>query len=710
MKLKIIMAMAAVAVLGACKTDPALNNVLTAANGEVASVVKLRTPSSQLWLTDYFPALEQVDSITSPTLTVTADTSTWERFQVALTRDTPWLNEIRVWQGGDYVSIVAQNLTRRAEQDDAPSIVSGGYKNLEITVLVDELDAEDHPKIMALWQNVVLPESFIKPNNKGFTIRIPDNAADMERSYIRVFASNRDGISNDMLVPLSGRIPVNHISQLRRQDKHAFILYSLMIDRFYNGNTSNDQKLNRKDVLDKVDYQGGDLAGVTQKIKSGFFNDLGVNTIWLSPITQNPYDAWGENKDPYTKFSGYHGYWPIFVTKIDKRFGTEDELIELLDEAHKRDLNVILDYVANHMHINSPTLKEHPDWITELYLPDGRENIELWDEYRLTTWFDKHIPTLDLERIDVADPMTDSALYWIGNFDFDGFRHDATKHVPQSYWRMLTKKLKMRYPEKEVYQIGETYGSPELISSYVNKGMLDGQFDFNVYDAAVWAIAGKDGNFKQLASTLQESLDTYGYHNEMGYITGNHDRPRFISLAGEALRFDEDSKAAGWKREITVGDMSAYDKLALLEAFIFTIPGIPCVYQGDEYGVPGANDPDNRRMMQFDNYKAAEQNLLGKVKQLISIRKTSLPMIYGDLIPLYADDNTLVYARVYMGTANVVALNRSTENQKVKVELPFDLVNGQLRPNFGQDVSVKGDDITMTLAPLSFEVLTPKNK
>ena len=108
-------------------------------------------------------------------------------------------------------------------------------------------------------------------------------------------------------------------------------------------------------------------------------------------------------------------------------------------------------------------------------------DIELWDDERLTTWFDEHIPTLDLERPEVCGPMTDSALYWVAEYDLDGFRHDACKHIPENYWRMLTRKMKQRFPDRDLWQIGETYGSPELIGSYVRSGMIDAQFDFNVY-------------------------------------------------------------------------------------------------------------------------------------------------------------------------------------------------------------------------------------
>lgn len=561
-------------------------------------------------------------------------------------------------------------------------------------------------KVVAMWQNTELPASLVSLSDSLITITIPDEASKMERSHIRVWASNSNGISNDILVPLDKGAVVTNSSQLGRKDKHTNIIYSLMIDRFENGNIANDRKLNSPDVLPIVDYMGGDLAGITKKIKEGFFTDLGVTTIWLSPITQNPYDAWGLNAKPVTKFSGYHGYWPIYVTAIDQRFGSDAELRELLDVAHQNGLNVILDYVANHMHINSPTLKAHPDWTTPAKTPDGRDNLELWDEYRLTTWFDKHIPTLDLERVEIYEPMTDSALYWIANYDFDGFRHDATKHIPEVYWRTLTEKMKSRFPEKELYQIGETYGSPELINSYVKSGMLDGQFDFNVYDAATNAIGVPESSMKALANTIQNSLDTYGYHNLMGYITGNHDRPRFISLAGGSLSFSEDTKAAGWNRDITVGDSTSYDKLLLLEAVMFTIPGIPTVYQGDEYGIPGGNDPDNRHMMNFKEHNQREQVVKNKVSRLAKLRKENMALTYGDMIPLYADDDVMVFVRNYMGNVALVAINKSEQSQAVTIELPLTLDMWDVKANFGNVIKIDGNKVSMTIAPLSFEVAT----
>ena len=495
------------------------------------------------------------------------------------------------------------------------------------------------------------------------------------RSYLRVFASDGKALINDLLIPLQDGEPVTAADKLTRHDPNAQVLYSVLVDRFYNGNPDNDAPLNSPEVDPRVDYKGGDLKGITDKIEEGFFDSLGINTLWISPITQNPEDAWGQYPEPKTKFSGYHGYWPIYNTKVDNRMGTDDELRELLATAHQHNINVILDYVANHMHINSPTLKEHPNWITDSLLPDGRRNFELWDEARLTTWFDKHIPSLDLEREDVCDAMTDTALFWVTNFDFDGYRHDACKHIPLNYWRMFTRKMKTRFPDRSLWMIGETYGSNELIGSYVKTGMLNAQFDFNIYHTAIDILGGRGVPMTRMADVIDESLASYGAHHTMGNISGNHDKIRFISLAGGAVSWDEDGKYAGWNRRIDVtadGDpvkeKIAFQKALLLEVINLTIPGVPCIYQGDEYGQCGANDPDNRRMMRFDGLSENEQWLLGQTESLIRQRRSSMPLLYGDYKRIFADENVLVFTRTYLGETVLVGINNGATDASVEVE------------------------------------------
>ena len=616
------------------------------------------------YLTDYYPQWVGAENVTTTDERLALEnlSGDWSEFAIKTDAET-LVSTVEVYHDGNPLSIVVLGGKRDTEGSYMSTI---GVEDGRVLVVASQPVKE----AVAVWQNNVIEDVLV--DDSSITVTIPAEAKNFDRSVVRIFAASEAGRFNDILLPLERGVVVTNAEDIRRTDHQSQILYSLMIDRFNNGNTANDWKINSPEVLDKVDYQGGDLAGITAKINDGFFQDLGVTTIWISPITQNPYDAWGQNINPDTKFSGYHGYWPIYSTVVDKRFGTEDELREMLSTAHGNEMNVILDYVANHLHINSPVLQEHPDWTTDLILPDGRENIALWDEQRLTTWFDKHIPTLDLEREEVCEPMTDSALHWVKNFEFDGYRHDACKHIPLNYWRMLTHKMKSAMPERNMWQIGETYGSVELIGSYVKSGMIDSQFDFNLYHNSRDVIVDEGRSMRLIAATVEESEAAYGSHHTMGNITGNHDKPRFISLAGGDMPlWGIDDKAEGWHREVVVGDMDkGHAGLQLLKAIITTVPGVPCIYQGDEFGVPGANDPDNRDMMTFEGYNDYQMKEYAQTQALLKYRRSSMPMMYGDFRTLYVDDEAWVFLRHYMGDWAVVAMNVRGAEKSIEVELP----------------------------------------
>lgn len=614
-----------------------------------------------IYLTDYLPQVTCFDSLvftTEPSYQVLKV----EEGQLTFTGDY----SLSILNIKDLTTGITYDIPIIPQSKYEVGLVTKSFTDSTITIGV--LNEYEHLQFRVLWQDTRATE-FVSYGQYDPEATITIEKAWREskgRSFIRVFALGDGKNLNDLLIPLENGKVLADAAQLTRHDDQAQVLYSLMIDRFHNGNKKNDWKMNSPEVLDIVDYQGGDIAGITQKIKDGFFNDLGITTIWISPITQNPWDAWGLNKFPngnkydntkaYTKFSGYHGYWPIYATEVEKRFTTEEELHEMLDVAHAHGLNVILDYVANHMHINSPTLQAHPDWHTDSILPDGRRNFELWDEARLTTWFDVHIPTLDLERPEVCAPMTDSALVWLEKFDFDGFRHDACKHIPLNYWRELGAKMKQRYPNRHIWMIGETYGDTKLIGSYVKSGLLNSQFDFNIYHTAIDVFGKPNQSLKSINKTILESLAAYGSHHTMGNISGNHDKCRFISLAGGAVSWNESDKAAGWERHIGVtadGDAAreeaAYKAAMLLEVINLTIPGVPCIYQGDEYAEAGGNDPDNRHMMKFNGLTDRQQQFRDEVQKLVHMRRNSLPLIYGEYIPVTVTDKLLVFDRTYMG-------------------------------------------------------------
>ena len=622
-----------------------------------------------IYLTDYLPQVSNFDNLvftTEPSYQVLSA----ENGLLTLVGDLT----LSVLSATDKESGIQYDIPVTPQSNYEVGLVTKSFTDSTITIGV--LNDYEHLQFRVLWQDTRATE-YINYEQYGTEATLTIEPAWREskgRSFIRVYAMGDGKRLNDLLIPLENGKVVSDVAQLTRHDDQAQVLYSLMIDRFHNGNKANDWKMNSPEVLDIVDYQGGDIAGITQKIKDGFFTELGINTIWISPITQNPWDAWGMNKFPngnkydntktYTKFSGYHGYWPIFTTEVEKRFTTEEELHEMLDVAHKNGINVILDYVANHMHINSPTLQAHPDWHTDSILPDGRRNFELWDEARLTTWFDVHIPTLDLERPEVCSPMTDSALVWLDKFAFDGFRHDACKHIPLNYWRELGAKMKQRYPNRHIWMIGETYGDPSLIGSYVKSGMLNSQFDFNIYHTAIDVLGKPDQSLQKMHETVMQSLAAYGSHHTMGNISGNHDKCRFISLAGGAVSWNENDKAAGWEREIGVTadgnpekEEQAYKAAMLLEVINLTIPGVPCIYQGDEYGEAGANDPDNRHMLKFNGLSERQQQFRNEVQQLVQLRRNSLPLIYGEYIPVTVTDTLWVFDRTYMGETVRVSID-----------------------------------------------------
>ena len=618
--------------------------------------IHLLSDTTCIYLTDYVPQ--------------------WETDSVITLANSDTLSVLHLNKGDDTISIPV--LPKLPVQQ---ALVTVSATDAEVTIAT--IDGSRLEQVLVFIQNRLLSSAALF-TQEDCSIKISLPTCPIGRSYLRVYARGEKRLYNDILVPLQDGHPVLCTEELNRHDDQGQVLYSILIDRFQDGDSTNNRKLNSPEVLDIVDYQGGDFRGITNKINEGFFDTLGISTLWISPITQNPWSAWGrypfpngnkyDSSKPYTKFSGYHGYWPIYTTVIDKRLGTSDDLKTLLATAHNHGINVVLDYVANHLHKDAPVYIEHPDWHTDSILPDGTRNFELWDEQRLTTWFDTHLPTLDLERQEVYEAMTDSALFWLENFDLDGFRHDACKHIPECYWRTLTHKAVTRFPGRHIWMIGETYGSPELINTYVKSGMLNAQFDFNIYFTAIHALMG-DGSMAGVNETILTSLATYGAHHTMGNISGNHDQARFASLAGGALRFNEDAKEAGWTREVGIGDAEkVYHTALLLEMLNLTIPGVPCIYQGDEYAEVGANDPDNRKMVRFDNLNDNELAFRAKVQELIRLRRNNMALLYGEYIPVYSDDTTLEFDRIYMGDRIRVRISTSdistiTRNNEILFQL-----------------------------------------
>ncbi|MFH1851805.1 MAG: alpha-amylase family glycosyl hydrolase, partial [Candidatus Neomarinimicrobiota bacterium] len=458
-------------------------------------------------------------------------------------------------------------------------------------------------------------------------------------------------------------------------DWHFAVLYSLMVDRFLDGDPVNTSKAGDADLHPLADFHGGDIAGINAKLEEGYFRDLGINAIWISPVSRQPEGAYVESIPPNRKFTGYHGYWPVRAREVDPRFGSAGELRRLVELAHEQDIRVILDFVSNHVHEEHEYCQSHPEWFGSMYLPDGTVNIRNWsNETRLTTWFDEFIPSFDYPAAPAAeDQVVEDALWWLETFNFDGFRQDAVKHVPHTFWKKLTAAMKTRFPERDFYQIGESFGSDELIKSYVNPGELNSQFNFAIYFNARGPFSADQADFGYLANILQDNRDIFGPVNLMGNLTSSHDQVRFMGFADGQMSFgDNGTERAFNDPPGAVRNGSSYDKLVNFTAFNLAIPGVPVIYYGEEIGLMGAADPDNRRPLRFaGELTAPEKITLARIAALTRLRRQYPALSIGDYIPLLVDGPLLVFGRIYFDERIIVAFNQSAGERTVTVDLPF---------------------------------------
>ncbi len=530
-----------------------------------------------------------------------------------------------------------------------------------------------HNDVIALLNNQLVASSSIKVN--GNKIEVTFSKDELSgRKLLRLLVVNGKHRSNMQSVFFfNGKPDGNEKEHITWHDGS---IYSIMIDRFNDGDSSLDKPVQHDSLFKQANYEGGDLQGIINKINEGYFNSLGINVLWISPVYDNPNDAYRESQKPYRWYSGYHGYWPISENKVEEKFGTMATLQKLVKTAHKHGIKVLLDIVAHHVHIENPLYKEHHDWFGTLMLPDGRRNLRLWDEQRLTTWFEPYMPSFDYTKTDAPiNYMTDNCVWWLKQTGADGFRHDAVKHVPNRFWRALTKKLEeeIEIPTgNKVYQIGETFGDYKLIGSYVNNGQLSAQFDFNLSYSAIPIILDKEKSFTELDVDLHKAISAFGYHHLMGNIMDSHDKVRFMAYAdGDVPKQGVDMREMAWTNPPKVDHASSYKKAELYYSFIFTIPGIPVIYYGSEFGMTGADDPDNRRMMRFGNQlDDLEKGMLKVTSSIVHMRNEHSALRYGDFKTIYVDDNIYAYKRADVNEKLIIVLNKSENKQSVELPIP----------------------------------------
>lgn len=561
--------------------------------------------------------------------------------------------------------------------------------------------------VIALCDNQKIVSSKIRVTGNKIELNLSMKELIGEKT-IRVAVTQNGKTTNIQQVILENGIPAGNKKTFNWYDAS---FYSIMVDRFNDGDKSNSIPVVHDSLFYQANYQGGDFQGIINKIEEGYFNNLGVNVLWLSPVYDNPDVAFREYPPPHRWYSGYHGYWPVSDVNVEEKFGTMEKLQELVQKAHEHSIKVVLDIVAHHVHIDNPLYKEHPDWFGTLDLPDGRKNLRLWDEYRLTTWFEPYMPSFDYTKSDEPiNFMAENCLWWLNKTGADGFRHDAVKHVPNEFWRALTRHLKekIEYPlNKKVYQIGETFGDNDLVGSYVNNGQLSAQFNFNLSYSAIPIFLEKDKSFSTLDFHINKAFASFGVNNLMGNIMDSHDKVRFMAYADDDIgKQGIDTRELAWNNPPVVDNPSSYKKAELYYAFMFTIPGLPFIYYGSEFGMTGADDPDNRRMMRFgEQLNEYEKAMLKKTGEIVKMRNSHPALRYGDFQTLVADNNIYAYLRTDMNEQLLIVLNKSTDKQNIKIDIPKMYNIRKISDiNSGEEINLEKNSVYIQINEISWRV------
>lgn len=434
------------------------------------------------------------------------------------------------------------------------------------------------------------------------------------------------------------------------------IIYFPMTDRFMDGDKSNDKPATCLEAKNKANWVGGDFAGLKQKIDAGYFSDLGVNTLWLGPVWDNPDGCYPGNLGH--TYTAYHGYFPLDYDTIEEHYGTMDELKELIRDAHAHNIRVIADLPANHVFQDSRIFALHRDWFHSGKVGETPllcDNDDNWNQHPVECWFQPYLPDFDYTNNDTVDFVTDAAVAFVQQTGVDGFRIDAVKHMVPNFIKTLRYKINHEVDTTggHFYMVGETFvgewgggtGKAEsLIKKYVSSDQLDGQFDFPLYWAILKTFARDEQKFGGLADMLLQEQGYYGQKAIMSTFIGNQDVPRFISHAAGVIadQWGNGAKAQGWTNPpgLPTGP-TPYKKLICALAFVMCTPGIPMVYYGDEIAMPGAGDPDNRRMMQFDGLTDSQKEVKNALSLETAFRRDHPATRRGKLVVLGKGDDFL---------------------------------------------------------------------
>lgn len=426
------------------------------------------------------------------------------------------------------------------------------------------------------------------------------------------------------------------------------VVYFMMTDRFFDGNESNNTASGADTYGDNPGlYHGGDFAGVTAKLD--YLQDLGVNTIWLTPIVENVKGVavTDEGKEDVPYNAAYHGYWASDFTKLNPTLGTTEEFETMISEAHKRGMRIMVDIVVNHAGYGSEST--FADMLRDKSISEG--DIKSWQD---------GLPDFATENADVRAKLVEWQTSWMKDYGVDYFRVDTVKHVDSTTWAALKNSTTEVNPSFKM--IGEYYGAGYASNgSTLGTGQMDADLDFDFNDQATSFVSGNISSVESFLSSRNTALNN-------AYMTGqflsSHDENGFKASLMNGKQYTEDKATAA----------------ALVAATLqLTAKGIPVIYYGEEVGLSGLNNyPYNTNRYDMDFSKATKDNVTYQhYKNLLSIRNAYTDVFARGSRKVVASSDEEGYdvvSRSYGGTTLYVGMNIKDTAKEVKV--PVSLAAG----------------------------------
>lgn len=485
----------------------------------------------------------------------------------------------------------------------------------------------------------------IEPELQAVTISATtDTALGIKTLPITVTDQYGNKFSTTVDVEITDRVKKNE----NDFDWDEAVVYFMMTDRFFDGNESNNTA-SGADTYGKNPglYHGGDFAGVTAKLD--YLQDLGVNTIWLTPIVENiaGVTVTDEGKEDVPYNAAYHGYWASDFTKLNPTMGTTEEFKTMISEAHKRGMRIMVDIVVNHAGYG--TESTFADMLRDKSVSEG--DIKSWQS---------DLPDFATENADVRAKLVEWQTSWMKNYGVDYFRVDTVKHVDSTTWAALKNSTTEVNPSFKM--IGEYYGAGYASNgSTLGTGQMDADLDFDFNDQATSFVSGNISSVEKFLSARNSALNN-------AYMTG-----QFLSS------HDED----GFKASLMNGKKYTEDKAtsaALVAATLqLTAKGIPVIYYGEEVGLSGLNNyPYQTNRYDMDFSKATKDNVTYQhYKNLLSIRNAYTDVFARGSRTVVASSDEEGYdvvSRSYGGTTLYVGMNIKDTAKEVKV--PVSLAAG----------------------------------